>query len=358
MFETGVDIRSPLERWMARRGQSRIAAAATTTASARWLRSFAEPSRYMKVYPIILNRQAWFLRPTSNQSLNRSHCAEHAIQIFNSISDQTLYPAFRLPLEEIANLGITILRNRLLRIVLRQFLRRWMFSRFTTVNTTDPITCETPIQKIVVVDWPARKNYVYEAKPFFSNIVTQLTNHDYLFPKPMHPSNMLTNEPFTRDQFFSIKQRLAELGHHHWIWDGFCELHFNIPKFQMVFEKPLRHHILKHVFSKNASDTLTETVIDFIEFQADFNNITSGVPYRLLRWALEYETSHPYVREWRESCYQYYYLSTIDETAGSLTDLYFKTKTLFSRRDPIIDLSRLHSRYVASRVRNQTTPVV
>jgi hypothetical protein len=303
-------------------------------------------------------KQLWYIKPTASALLNRSTTAANAIFWLKIITNPDA-GAFTLSPSDIEELIHDFRRNKGMRHTLRGFLRRWMLSRFKIANTHDPITCEIPKNVIQVTDWDKRTKYVFEARPFFKNIMTQLTNQEFLFPGPVHPTNMFTNEPFTADQFFAINAQLTAAGLNHWIWGAFSDLKYSLANFKTTFDLPLRTFILNDVFSKKRSDVITDVVLDFIEAEAESHDIIRGVPYRILRWALEHEYNHPYIETWRELCYDYYDITTLNNRKKSLIIIRAKSLALLQMQVMWKDLNREHSYFIQNQRRQallQTQP--
>jgi len=302
-------------------------------------------------------RQSWYIKPPSAMQLSWTTTAAAALFTVKQMIRPDL-GAFTLPCDVAQNIVNEFLINKGVRIILRGFLQRWMLSRFKFANTEDPITCERPKRVIEIVDWEKRTKYIYEAKPFFKNIMSQLTYQEWLFPLPLYPKNMLTNEPFTFDQLFSIQKQLIAAGMTHWIWAAFTDLKYNLIKLKTMFDMPLRNYILTEVFAKKRSDTITEVVLDFIEAEADTHDINLGIPYRILRWGLEHEFNHPYIETWRDLCFDYYDITTLNNRKKSLVAIRMKSQALLQMREMWKDLNARHSRFIQATLRNQTARVV
>jgi len=291
------------------------------------------------------SKPVWFIKPSSSATLNWAINAETALFSLKTIINPTA-TGFAISPTYAAKLVAEFHENKRIRIILREFLRRWIFSRFKIINTNDPITCEPPKNIIYVADWNKRNTYIFDAHYFFKYLLTQLTHQDFLFPIPIYPTNMFTNEPFTFDQLFSIEKQMKNRALNHWVWSAFCDTKYNLADFKNIFDLPLRNHIIKDVFSKRHSDTITDIVLDFIEGEAETHDISSGIPYRILRWGLEQEYNHPYIESWRNLCFDYYDITTLNNKKKSMMIIQTKSRALLQMREMWKDLNARHSRFI------------
>jgi hypothetical protein len=255
-----------------------------------------------------------------------------------------LVPSYRLSVFELEYARILLLKNQAVRAAMSCLARLWLRRRMNQVNTEDPITFEIPEQPLVVLDWSTRSKYVFEAKSFFKYLLTQLTLQDSLFPIPTYPRNMYTNEIFTRGQLIAIAEQLRAFGLHHWLWDSFCELQFNLRKFKIIYDLPLKKYIIEKAFRESSSESTVEIILDFIEHEADFHNIVSGIPWRLLRWAFHAVQDHPYISKWRALCKIYYYQTTVEGVMPGVVAFKKKTKMLLEDKDAWVELNRLKTK--------------
>ena len=176
-------------------------------------------------------------------------------------------------------------------------------------NTFDPVTLDVPLKPVYVLDYAKCLCYVYEASTLRKTIENRLLFSDYMFPEPKPPVNLLSNEPFTRGQLFSIIDACRAYGEFSWVLDRFkkaCDCRLDL--FQMRFKQDLKVEAI-HFYFKNQKDYVKDTVLDY--FESHINNL--HVDDRVVDTFINaYDTSiqkkrlHPYIQQWIHLTKQYY----------------------------------------------------
>jgi hypothetical protein len=231
----------------------------------------------------------------------------HAITAFKSgfsngifFQDQALFIEKCLHLIEV---------NRRMRGAVRTLLKRWLLRRkVRRMNEEDIVTLELPRQPITIVDWPARKLYVYEASTVARDVRECLLQRDYMFPAPLQPRNLLTNQPLTPMQCLSAFRQLRATGKRlHWSIAAYQQEDYVLATFKLKFDAPLRHEVLNTLFSQPTSDDTIGIVYDFISDEHTFRE--KPFPKVTYAWALQHAADAPRIREWRRLAFRYHQLA-------------------------------------------------
>jgi hypothetical protein len=179
----------------------------------------------------------------------------------------------------------------------------WLLRRrIKPVNEEDIVTLERPKQPVTIVDWAARRTYVFEARTIFRDWVGRLTMADYLYPGPQPPRNPYTNLPLTLAQTLAVYEQLPTTCRH-WAIEAYKAGGFDMEDFEDRHGQSLRYHAVEQLFRAKEGDTYTTIMLEFIEdehseFDAPFNR-------GLYLWAIAHEPDSRRVRLWRKACYIY-----------------------------------------------------
>ena len=176
-------------------------------------------------------------------------------------------------------------------------------------NTCDPVTLEIPVKPVYVLDYENGLSYVYEASTLRKTIENRILFSDYMFPEPKPPVNLLSNEPFTTGQLFSIIDACKAHGEFSWILDRFkkvCECDLDV--FESRFRQDLKIEAIDSYF-KCQKESAKESVIDYFDSYAE----TIGLDERIaIRFTIQYDKSSraskpfPYIQSWIKLARQYY----------------------------------------------------
>jgi hypothetical protein len=235
-------------------------------------------------------------------------------------------PPLALPTTEAATL---FQRNQRLRFCLKSFFNRMRISKFRFANDVDPVTFDAPKHAIHVADWTQKRIYLFEAATLLGDIRTRLQHHDYLFPEPLFPRNLITNLPFTLYQTMSIYQQLLRHGHMHWTLESFRHSEYNLKKFALLNHKQL---YLKALYYSVYSDNDKELLLDFIELQHSYHGYTFDT--NLYTWAVYSKPGQHSKRidNWKRYCYEYHEATALyedtDEQIRRLNRISFFTSEL------------------------------
>lgn len=200
--------------------------------------------------------------------------------------------------------------NQRLRFCLKKFFNRIRFRKFRYANEVDPVTFDSPKNIIVVNDWSQKRIYRFEAATLLGDIRTRLQHHDYLFPDPLFPRNLVTNLPFTLFQIMSIYEQLLRYGYMHWTLESFRHSEYNLDKFVLLNNKQL---YLKALYCSVYSDNDKELLLDFIELQHTSNGFQFDAA--LYTWAVYSKACQhsKRIESWKKYCYEYHEIIALYE---------------------------------------------
>ena len=219
--------------------------------------------------------------------------------------------------------------NQRIRFVLKMFVNRIRLRKFKVANDVDPATFEIPTKPVEIVDWIQKKIYRFEASSLLGDIRTRLQHHDYLFPDPLTPRNMVTNLPFTLFQTINVYEQLIKWGYMHWTLESLRHAEYNISRFALLNNKQLSLKALdQSVFASNDKELL----LDFIELQHQYHGVLFDE--RLYKWAINSKSCQQTkkIEKWKKYCYEYHAVSILYEDPGEqinrLNRIVFFTKEL------------------------------
>jgi len=220
-------------------------------------------------------------------------------------------------------------KNQRLRFCLKSFFNRIRLKKFRYANDVDPVTFDIPKHTIQVVDWTQKRMYRFEAATLLGDIRTRLQHHDYLFPDPLFPRNIVTNLPFTLFQTISIYHQILRLGYMHWTLETFRHSEFNLTKFALLNHKQL---YLKALHDSVYSENDKELLLDFIELQHVYHGF--HFDNNLYTWAICSKAGQHLKRieSWKRYCYEYHEVTALyedtDEQIRRLNRIAFFTSEL------------------------------
>lgn len=220
-------------------------------------------------------------------------------------------------------------KNQRLRFCLKSFFNRIRLKKFRYANDVDPVTFDSLKNIIKVADWTQKRIYHFEAASLLGDMRTRLQHHDYLFPEPLFPRNLITNLPFTLFQTMSIYQQMLRFGYMHWTLESLRHSEYNLKKFALLNHKQL---YLKALYNSVYSDNDKELLLDFIELQHTHH----GFPFdtTLYTWAVCSKAGQHSKRIecWKRYCYEYHEATALyedtDEQIRRLNRISFFTSEL------------------------------
>jgi hypothetical protein len=263
-----------------------------------------------RLFPRRLNVPLSFLFDFNDASLATliRSLQHHNLHAFGSKQKQQL--TLTLPYSAATALFQT---NQHIRFVLKMFVNRIRLRKFKVANDVDPVSFEIPKKPVDIVDWTQKKIYRFEASSLLGDIRTRLQHHDYLFPDPLTPRNMVTNLPFTLFQTINVYEQLMKWGYMHWTLESLRYAEYNISRFALLNNKQLSLKALdQSVFASNDKELL----LDFIELQHQYHGFLFDE--RLYKWAINSKSCQQTkkIEKWKKYCYEYHAVSILYEDPG------------------------------------------
>lgn len=256
---------------------------------------------------------------------------------------------FYIPNTVLNSLIAVLFQNQQVRFAFKRLLTEWVCKRrIKEINDMDIVTCEIPRQPIHILYWPARSQYVFEARTLHKDMVERLLHHDDLWIHPLSPRNPFTNMNMSPWDVHRCIQKCRAYGLTHWTTEAFHSCQYNLEIFQRNYTIPLKLSALRRMFQGNelGQDT-KEFLIDFIE--QEHGHFEIAFHDSVYRWALDKIPTNKIVQEWIRICKLFYELHITIRDAGELDLKQIKlinpiTKRLCSVVDTLISARNLWHR--------------
>jgi len=155
---------------------------------------------------------------------------------------------------------------------------------------------------------------------------------DYLFYEPKEPRNPFTNLPLTYGQLYSIHHQLRAYGVFHWMLEAFAKKNYHLCDFVEMHETALKRLMIERAFNMDYTQLyMIEIMIDFIVEQHD--NQFRDCDKCMYVWALKHASNNPFIKKWRELCYEHYVVYTTmfsdsHEYERKMDEIYIKATPL------------------------------
>lgn len=200
---------------------------------------------------------------------------------------------------------LVIIKNQRIRVAFENLARRWIRSRIRPGNEEDLMTGEIPSNPIVLIDWGARRSYMFEPSTIYRDILTRLQmSYCAVFPKPMSPRNPYTNMDMTMGQVLSVVKQLRRRGMTHWTIEALYSVQCNMKQFEYEMFYKLKQNLVKNIFTSYTSADSIELTLEFIEDQhTEHDQIYERSLYS---WAIRNIPTHPLLCAWRTLAYQWH----------------------------------------------------
>ena len=191
------------------------------------------------------------------------------------------------------------------RHLFRTLLHHMRAKRLSSANSTDLLTMEIPKKPVYIVDWPARKSYVFEAQTLMKDITLRITNHDGFFEDSQPPRNPFTNTPLTQSQMISVWNSISHAG----IivssaFSLFRKARYCIKIFNLENSVFLKLNALKATMKDPSAYDYVDRMTDFIHFAYESESIDCDTT--AFRFAMREYPNHVILLKWRDLCYRYY----------------------------------------------------
>lgn len=212
----------------------------------------------------------------------------------------------------------------------RALARRWLVLRVKPANEDDLVTGEIPKRPVVVMSWPDRRTYHFEAATIRQDMTTRILQHNYLFAKFSAPRNPYTNVNLTQSQFFSIMKQLREYGMTNWILEGLYSMHYSMLKFRVRFGDAVKREIIDRQFKAPKSEETIDILMEFIADQHEVHE--KHFNHCVYMWALRNLQEMPVrMQFWLKTCKQYHLASATMLDRDQMSDEIDRIEALTKR---------------------------
>jgi hypothetical protein len=203
---------------------------------------------------------------------------------------------------------IRILYSRLFKF--KKFISKLIFKRkvkkclLNCKNIEDPVSLEVPKSPVIIIDFKQGLSFVYDARTLRKTIENRILYSDYMFPEPRAPVNMLTNQPFTLGQYYSIVIQCKKYGETSWILDSLKAVHFDLHLFSIYNKQKLKLEAINSFF-KSSAYVIRDIVLDFFHKEADLSELPDRHLYDFIK---TYDTKPelPIIKMWINHTKKYY----------------------------------------------------
>lgn len=213
------------------------------------------------------------------------------------------------------------LRSLILPLILNWQIRKCIKN---CKNTEDPVTMEIPKNPVSIIDFPNRISFVYDANTLKKTIENRLLFSDYMFPEPLAPVNLLTNQPFTIGQLISVITQCKNYGKTSWILESLKSVYGDLQLF-LAYNKQLLKIEAIRTFFKKSSYIVREAAIDYFKIEADYYELPDAQHIRFIR-AYDLTPNMPVVQAWIGLTREYYIAKELNDPS-LLTSVASKTET-------------------------------
>jgi hypothetical protein len=210
-----------------------------------------------------------------------------------------------------------------LRFWFRATLMAWRYRRYAArASPMDPITLDPIRVPVRILDYNAKRMFVFEASALNKLVRQALLFQQYSIAEPQTPRNPYTNLPFSYGQLIGLHRQLAQSGcvsqeFHMWRAVEFC-----LERFKLHMEGWLTLHAkreeLYNLDSADGIEMLGDFIVGCLEDLGRLPNITLE---RLVWDAVQMFPEHPFLCKLRSLC--------LREIEGDLFELPIRRRILF-----------------------------
>jgi len=212
---------------------------------------------------------------------------------------------------------------------------RWAMKRFVTqirmrsmrkANETDPITLEPIRQPVLLVSFPQKTQYTFEAHSFAKQVHKTLLTNDGHLPTPLLPRNPFTNEALTLPQLMGLFAQCKAYGQTSWAMEAFVRCQFSIDSFLLLHGKSLRLHAVRATLSRIEGWDAIDTLYDFLKTQHAYHKKVFCAS--LYKWCLTHCPEHEKLQTWRSLCLRYYETDILIDDEGERERAFARVSSL------------------------------
>ena len=243
---------------------------------------------------------------------------------------------------EYASLCSWIEKERHVRTYMKILVNKWLQKKYKNriLNVDDPCTLLPPLKPIKFFDHMSHGFYQFEASSLKKQFETALQYSEWLFPKPSHPKNPLTNIPFNEGQMITIVDCLRKYGYGSWFIEAYRSVGWNLTNFVADNATNLKINSITQL-CKNPNAETYEFLDEFIVNQYDENELDQPLIKSVLRWAAKYKLDDDYMKLWLNLMKDYYiikYRNNINDDdidTDKLNIIYIRSMRLFDNTEKL-----------------------
>jgi hypothetical protein len=242
--------------------------------------------------------------------------------------------------EEYKNLCAWMEKERKVRTYMKILFSKWLQRKCKNrlLNTDDPCTLSPPVKLIKFFDPACRGFYIFEASSLKKQFETALQYSEWLFPKPSHPKNPLTNISFNEGQSILIVDSLRKHGYGSWFIEAYRSVGWNITNFTKDNSTSLKINAITQL-CKNPNHETLEFLDEFIVNQFEANDLNNLPIKSTLRWAVKHKLDDDYMKRWLTLMKDYYVIkyrnNITDDNNTKLNAIYVRSMQLFDNSEKI-----------------------
>jgi len=233
-------------------------------------------------------------------------------------------------------------KERTVHINMKILFNKWIQKKYKNrlLNTEDPCTLQPPVKCVKIFDFKSRGFYQFEASSLKKQFETALQYSEWLFPKPNHPKNPLTNLDFNEGQRITIVDSLRKYGYGSWFIEAYRSSRWNLTNFSLDNFTNLKINSITQICKNPTGETL-EYLDDFIVSQYEDNDINKPIVKIALRWAVKHRLDDAYMKTWLNLMKDYYIIryryDIIENSANTnkLNVIYVRSMQLFDNTEKI-----------------------
>jgi hypothetical protein len=269
--------------------------------------------------------------------------------------------------EEYTTFCSWIKKEQHVRTYMKILFNKWLHKKYNNrlLNIDDPCTLLPPVKLIKLFDPASRGFYQFEASSLKKQFDTSLQYSEWLFPKPSHPKNPLTNIPFNEGQRISITNALRKYGYTSWFIEAYRSIRWNLTNFVSDNSINLKINTITEM-CKNPNGETIELLNEFITNQYEENEVNKPVIILICKWAIKYRLHDEYMKKWLNLMKDYYIIKfrnniTIDDDdTYKLNIIYVNSLELFRRIDKLneyIEIAKNNNQIVLPENNNITEDI-
>jgi hypothetical protein len=242
--------------------------------------------------------------------------------------------------EEYNSLSMWMNKERKVRTYMKILFSKWLQRKCKNrlLNTEDPCTLSPPVKPIKFFDPACRGFYQFEAISLKKQFESALQYSEWLFPKPSHPKNPLTNISFNEGQSILIIDSLRKYGYGSWFIEAYRNVRWNISHFTKDNSTSLKINSITQL-CKNPNHETVEFLDEFIVNQFEANDLNNLPMKATLRWAIKNKLDDDYMKRWLNLMKDYYVIkyrnNITDDNNTKLNAIYVRSMQLFDNVEKI-----------------------